>query len=345
MRPKTFSRLAYLLQRFQPVTNELKIGTHSEPITVETVSEEPTEDETKEEVKEQPTVQETFLRSAMEDTVQNGGSLPTIDVKDIVGRTFITTPDAEGEQFRAKIHEAEFLQQRTADEMQPLIRFHCRVGDKRFEEIMTYNRMLEWCDHDASSDKDDFFRLVAITGHREVNGVWQVRAKWASDLSSWEPLTKVFEDDPVTVSLYAKKHGLLQINGWKRCNRYAKREKVLGRMANQVRLKNYRNRPRYKYGYQVPRNHEEAVMIDEKNGNRKWQDSEELEKDQLLEYDTFLDLGKGSPVPEGYKKIPCHMVYDVKHDGRHKSRLVAGGHRTDTPVESTYSGVVSLLGV
>ena len=38
-------------------------------------------------------------------------------------------------------------------------------------------------------------------------------------------------------------------------------------------------------------------------------------------------------------------MYDVKWDGRHKSRMVAGGHRTDTPVESTYSGVVSLLGV
>ena len=36
------------------------------------------------------------------------------------------------------------------------------------------------------------------------------------------------------------------------------------------------------------------------------------------------------------------MVYDVKHDGRHKFRLVAGGHLTDTPIESVYSGVVSL---
>eukprot|EP00957_Ditylum_brightwellii_P031038 2352072-Ditylum_brightwellii.AAC.1 len=39
------------------------------------------------------------------------------------------------------------------------------------------------------------------------------------------------------------------------------------------------------------------------------------------------------------------MVYAVKHDGRHKSRIVAGGHLTDAPVESVYSGVVSLRGV
>ena len=46
-----------------------------------------------------------------------------------------------------------------------------------------------------------------------------------------------------------------------------------------------------------------------------------------------------------YKKIRCHMVYAVKHDGRHKARLVAGGHLTDTPVDSVYSSVVSLKGL
>ena len=127
--------------------------------------------------------------------------------------------------------------------------------------------------------------------------------------------------------------------------RYATRVKVIARMINQVRLKNYRNRPRYKYGFQVPRDHDEAVMIDEREGNTKWQDSEHLEVSQLYEYDTFQSLGIGAEIPEGYKKIPCHIVYDVKHDGRHKSRMVAGGHRTDTPIESTYSGVVSLLGI
>ena len=39
------------------------------------------------------------------------------------------------------------------------------------------------------------------------------------------------------------------------------------------------------------------------------------------------------------------MVYDVKLDGRYKSRLVAGGHLTDPNTESVYSGVVSLRGI
>ena len=40
-----------------------------------------------------------------------------------------------------------------------------------------------------------------------------------------------------------------------------------------------------------------------------------------------------------------HLVYAVKHDGRHKVRLDADGHLTATPVESVCSSVVSLRGI
>ena len=99
------------------------------------------------------------------------------------------------------------------------------------------------------------------------------------------------------------------------------------------------------FGQQVPRNHKEALLIDEKNGNHKWAEAEEKELKQLFDYAAFKSIGKGVPIPEGYQKIPYHFVYAIKHDGRYKARLVAGGHRTDTPIDSTYSGVVSLQGI
>ena len=86
------------------------------------------------------------------------------------------------------------------------------------------------------------------------------------------------------------------------------------------------------------------MSIDKKNGNRKWAEALKLEIDQQHEYDTYKDIGDG-PAPEGYKKIKVHFVFDVKHDGRHKARLVAGGHLTDVPLSSAYSGVVSLRGI
>jgi hypothetical protein len=87
-------------------------------------------------------------------------------------------------------------------------------------------------------------------------------------------------------------------------------------MVNQAKLRSHRLRPKYKYGVQVPRSHNEAVWIDDKNGNTCWQSAEKVELDQLREYETFKDLGKGAAVPAGFKKIPCHMGYDFKVDGR-----------------------------
>jgi hypothetical protein len=68
---------------------------------------------------------------------------------------------------------------------------------------------------------------------------------------------------------------------------------------------------------------------------------------QLAEYDTFRDLGHkdtASPMT-GYKKIRTHLIYDCKHDGRHKAWMVANGHLMDIPLESMYSGVISLRGL
>ena len=46
-------------------------------------------------------------------------------------------------------------------------------------------------------------------------------------------------------------------------------------------------------------------------------------------------------VPQGYQKIKVHLVFACKHDGHHKTRLVAGGHLTPDPIDSIYSGIVS----
>ena len=40
-----------------------------------------------------------------------------------------------------------------------------------------------------------------------------------------------------------------------------------------------------------------------------------------------------------------HLVFDVKHDGRHKARMVADGHRTVIPLESVYLGVVLIRSI
>jgi hypothetical protein len=107
-------------------------------------------------------------------------------------------------------------------------------------------------------------------------------------------------------------------------------------------MKHFRREPFWKFCILVPRTHLQTLELDKSNGNTKWYEAEETEIKHCLEYNTFVDQGRGGDAPAGYKKIRCHMMYDVKHDGRHKAILVAGGHLTDPNTESVYSGVVSL---
>ena len=67
-----------------------------------------------------------------------------------------------------------------------------------------------------------------------------------------------------------------------------------------------------------------------------------MEMDQLHEYDAFHDKGIGTDPGKDFKKIRVHLVYACKHDGRHKARLVANRNLTEIPINSVYSGVVSL---
>ena len=101
----------------------------------------------------------------------------------------------------------------------------------------------------------------------------------------------------------------------------------------------------------IDNNYKQALQLDEQNGNSKWYDATKLEMDQINEYKVFQDHEKAqidpksrkvSNAPDGYQKIRVHLIFAVKHDGRHKARLVAGGNLTPDPIESIYSGVVSI---
>ena len=62
----------------------------------------------------------------------------------------------------------------------------------------------------------------------------------------------------------------------------------------------------------------------------------------MAAYEVYKDSGYNVSALFKYKTIQVDLIYDVKHDGRHKARLVANGHLTKTPDDSVYSNVVSL---
>lgn len=275
-----------------------------------------------------------------------------IDPNDLIGRTYLSAPAEDGQRMRLRV--IEILENEEAGRLQDpaTIKFKAVNGQETYEEVVSYNQLLDHLDSDDGDDGVWHFRKIC--GHqgplmpsddRYKGSRWNVQIEWENGEVTFEPLAIIGRSDPVSVAIYARDNDLLHLDGWKRFRRLAQRQKKLIRLANQARLYAFRNRVVFKFGIQVPQSHRQAMELDEANGNRLWREAEETELHQIDEYEVFTDLGlKGNP-PPGYKKVRVHMVYDVKHDLRRKARLVADGNLTQVPVDSVYSSVVSLRGL
>ena len=283
------------------------------------------------------------------------GDTVIVDPQELMGRTFLMDTQEDGQKFRARIVECITKHESDVRRSDEHVQFRISVNEDEYEEIITYNELMDFIQKNAEND-EVIWRFRRIVGHqgpllrhdKDYKGSrFNVLVEWENGEITSEPLSVIAADDPVTCAVYAREHDLLDVEGWKRFRNLAKREKHFLRLVKQAKLKSYRQAPKYKFGYRIPRDYEEALKFDEINQNTKWQDATDIEMGQLNEYEAFIDAGiygRDKP-PEGYKKIRAHLVFDVKHDGRHKARYVAGGHLTDVPTESVYSGVVSLRGL
>ena len=297
---------------------------------------------------------EQFVKSQSGEDEDNPIPMANIDIPNLLGRSFLLPPEGNGERHMAKIIDID-------DHGQPLedIKFRLKINKDQAEEIMSYNQLMDYIQKgtDAEEDPDSLFKFRDIIAHQgplestdpnHKGSKYNVMVEWESGEVTNEPLTLISKDDPITCAVYAKKHDLLDTTGWKHLKRYAKTSKRLIRAVKQSRVRQVRATARYQHGFQVPKDYNDAMRLDKENGNTHWQDAMDLELTQIHEYKVFKDTGKAKfhngkvVTPDGFQKIRVHFVYAVKHDGRFKARLVADGHLTKEPVESIYSGVVSL---
>jgi hypothetical protein len=74
-------------------------------------------------------------------------------------------------------------------------------------------------------------------------------------------------------------------------------------MANTSKLPSYQCYPYWKFSVCLPKTHAQAIELDKKNNNTRWQEAEATKMGQLLEYKTLVDKGIAGNVPSGYKII------------------------------------------
>ena len=160
-----------------------------------------------------------------------------------------------------------------------------------------------------------------------------------------KPLNMIEVDDPVSCAMYSEENNLLGQTGWIKFQSLANREKKLLRLQNQFKLRSYRTSPKFEFGHEIPRNndYDRDLSIDNKNGNNKWTECIKLKIDQQHQHYAYKDMDTGQATKND-KNIRSHFVFYAKHDGTHKSSLVANGHLTDVLLSSTYSDLLSIRG-
>ena len=163
---------------------------------------------------------------------------------------------------------------------------------------MSYNQLMDYIQKgtDAEEDPDSLFKLRDIVAHQgplestdpnHKGSKYNVMVEWESGEVTYEPLTLISNDDPITCAFYAKKHDLLDTTGWKHLKRYAKTSKTLIRAVKQSRIRQVRASARYQHGFQVPKDYNDAIRLDKENSNTHWQDAMDLESTQIHEYKVF----------------------------------------------------------
>ena len=203
-----------------------------------------------------------------------------------------------------------------------------------------YQLMDEIIDHrkndDALCQEDGFIKSGNGQKKRKITTKgWEIHVQWKDGLKSWVPMIDVKESYPVELAEYAKMRKIDRepAFAWWVSHTLKKRDLIISSVKQRVKKRTH------KYGVEVPSTVEEAYLFDKKNGNTFWRDAINKEMKNVIVAFDILDSGENVPV--GYAKLGVHMVFDVKLDMTRKARLVADGHRTPDPVDSTYAGVVS----
>ena len=236
-----------------------------------------------------------FVRSRQDDSQSATKPLAEYNADDLIGRTFLLPKNEQGESLRAtfkrKVIETSKHLDDQHDNAIEKLNFHLDVGKGRGEAIMSYVQMLYHLDH--QEQHEDLYKFRAITGHQGPlspqdenykGSTYNVMVEWETKEIREDPLSWIAADDHVTCAIYAKKHDLLHLDGWKSFKHIAKNQKQLTRAINQSKIRQVMRSAVYQFGFLIPKDYKQALQLYEQNGNSKWYDTTKLEMDQINEY-------------------------------------------------------------
>ena len=125
-----------------------------------------------------------------------------------------------------------------------------QIGNTGIEEVMSYvevyNRIKAMIEAEQTGDTSifTFKKILDHQGPLKVDSSnwkgssYNVRVLWEDTSETWEPLSVMKVDEPITCAEYADNKNLLGTHGWKSLRKYTKNKKKLDRLLKQ-NLNNY----------------------------------------------------------------------------------------------------------
>ena len=94
--------------------------------------------------------------------------MPIFDPTDLVGRTFLMDPPENGERYCMRILEVLVENEEQLAKHPDCIKFICSVNDDMYEEILTYNEILEYITKNKEQDAEQaiVWKFNRIAGHQ-----------------------------------------------------------------------------------------------------------------------------------------------------------------------------------
>jgi hypothetical protein len=172
---------------------------------------------------------------------------------------------------------------------------------------------------------------------------WKLLVGWKDGSEEWIPLKNLKASNPIELAEYAVANNLGDEPAfkWWVAETLRKRQRIIGKIKSRYWVTTH------KFGIRLPKTVDEALKLDKETGTTFWTDALAKEmknvRPAFKAWDGTLAEALSGKKLVGYQKINCHMIFDIKMDGKftRKCRFVAGGHTTDPPSSSTYSSVVS----
>ena len=148
---------------------------------------------------------------------------------------------------------------------------------------MSYNNILDYVERENNNEDGTHWRFRKIINHSLIpakkgrDAKIEVQIVWETGATSTETFKALKRDILVNLAMYAKENNLLELEGWNKLKQLADRLKLTERLVKQAKLHSLKYSPKYKYGFEIPKNYKDAEQFDTQNGNDKWKTANRTE--------------------------------------------------------------------